>query len=187
MQHAVDNWVAHVEIGGCHVDFSAQNLGAIFELAIAHIVEKLQVFLDTAVTEGTFHTGLCQRTTSLADFLRGFVGDVRQTRVDEFYSAVEHNIKVVACKQQFVPLETKPLDIRFDTANVLLVFLAGVCVVKTQVALATVLLGKTKVDAQTLGVAYVQVAVWLRWETCINGVNFATGKVAIDYFFNKIS
>ena len=46
MFDAVDGGIAHVKVGGCHVNPSAQNIGAFGEIAFFHLIKKSNVFLD---------------------------------------------------------------------------------------------------------------------------------------------
>jgi hypothetical protein len=60
------------------------------------------------------------------------------------------------------------LDVFLDGIHILHVLLGGVGVVETQVANAAVVLGDAEIQAYSLGVTYVKVAVRLRRETCLD-------------------
>ncbi len=70
---------------------------------------------------------------------------------------------------------------------VLNILLDRVCVVKTQVASATEFFGDAEVNAYSLGMAYVQVAVGLGWKArAQTSAIFAGLQVVIYYLFDKI-
>ena len=56
--HAIDNRVAEVHVGTCHVNFGTEHHGAFLYLAGIHLLEQFECFLDGAVTVRAFHTGL---------------------------------------------------------------------------------------------------------------------------------
>ena len=83
------------------------------------------------------------------------------------------------------PIETEPLDVLLDCIDIFGILLDGIGVVETQIALATVFLCQTEIDADTFGVAYMEVAVRLGRESCLNARS-AFGNRLLDYLFEKI-
>jgi hypothetical protein len=69
--------------------------------------------------------------------------------------------EVVGCVAEAIPLEAQPADVGHDGIDVLLLLFFRVRVVEAQVGLAAEFVGQTKVDADGLGVADVEVAVGL--------------------------
>src|SRR5205814_1516612 len=70
-------------------------------------------------------------------------------------------LEVVRRIEETVPLEAQPLHVFHDRFNVLGFFFRWIGVVKTQVALTAKLGGQPEVEADSFGMADVQVAVWL--------------------------
>ncbi len=98
-----------------------------------------------------------------------------------------HKVKVVAglvgghavVALAAVPVKAQPLHRVDDAVDVFSVFFFGVSVVKAQVAHAAVVPRQPEVDADALGVAYVQVAIGLGRKTGADfgGVGLAFGVV----------
>ena len=85
------------------------------------------------------------------------------------------------------PVITKPAHILLDGLYVLNLFLGWIGIVKTEVACAVKLPGKTEVQHNGLGMSYVEVAVWLRGETGYHpAVIFIGLYVLDDYIPDKI-
>ena len=82
-QDAVDDRVAHVDVGGGHVDLGPQHAGAFRELAAAHALEQVQVLLHRPVAVRAFLAGLGQRAAVLADLLGAQVVHVRLALLDQ--------------------------------------------------------------------------------------------------------
>ena len=104
--------------------------------------------------------------------------------MDQELGCTVHEIKVIAGLIKVgcavgIPIETQPLDRVQNGVDVLGVFFFGVGVVKTHVANTTVVAGQAKVQANALGVAYVQVTIGLGWKTCSNfgRIGIAVGMV----------
>ncbi len=185
-QHPVNDRVAHVDVGACHVDLGAQHLFAVLELAIFHPLKQAQVFLHAPVAGGAFHPRLRQRAAVFGDLFRAHVANVRLAVFDQFDGKFIHLVKVIACVKLPVPGKTQPLDILLDGVDVFHVLFGGVGVVKTQVALAVVLLFDAEIDRQTLCVPDVQIAVGLGREPGDDLVDLSLGKFFFDDLFNKI-
>ena len=77
------------------------------------------------------------------------------------------------------PLEAQPLHVLLDGVDVLGVFLHGVGVVKAQVAQPAVFLGQTEIDADGLGMAYVQVAVGFGRKTGVHAAAETAGEIVL--------
>src|SRR5690606_4637522 len=60
------------------------------------------------------------------------------------------------------PFEAQPLDVLLDGVDILLLFLGRVGVIEAQMTLTTRLLRQAEIQADRLGMPYVQVAVGLR-------------------------
>ena len=77
VQDAVDDGVAQVEVGRRHVDLGTQALFAVRVLALPHLAEEAQVFLDRAVPERALLPGLGERAARIFDLLGGEVAHER--------------------------------------------------------------------------------------------------------------
>src|SRR6516165_7345354 len=58
MQDAVHDRVAHVEIGGIHVDLGSERASAVRKLTGPHTAKKIQTFFNTAIAIRTFLAAL---------------------------------------------------------------------------------------------------------------------------------
>ena len=90
--------------------------------------------------------------------------------LNEVLGKLIHPVKVVGCVVEVdlfavLPVKAEPVDAFLDRVNVLLVFLHRIGVVKAHVAVAAVVTRQPKVQADTLGVTDVEVAVGFRRET----------------------
>ena len=160
----------HVRAG--HVDFGSEHLFAVSIFARFHVAENLKVLLYASVSVWTLDTRFVHSAASFADFFLSLVIYIGETSLDEFLSPFIKLVKIVGSIFLFVPLETEPLDVLLDGIYVFGVFLCWVCVIKTQVRLSSILLGKSEIDADTLSVSKMQVAVRLRRETREYAVDF---------------
>ncbi len=168
VEDAVHDRVAHVEVGRGHVDLGAQHAGAVGKLALAHALKQVEILLDAAVAVGAVLAGLGEGAAMLANLLGGEVIDVSLAGLDQLHRPLEELVKVVGGVAEAIPLEAEPAHILLDGVHVLLLFLLGVGVVEAQVGEAAELVGQTEVEADGLGVADVQISVWLRRKACLN-------------------
>ena len=88
---------------------------------------------------------------------------------------------------KFVPLEAEPLDIGFDALHIFHVFFCGIGVVKAQVASAVIFFFHTEIDAKSLCVSDMQIAVRFGRKTSDDFVHFAFREVFVYDFFDKVS
>jgi hypothetical protein len=90
-------------------------------------------------------------------------------------------------KQPAAEIGAQPLHILHDGFYVLRLFLRGIRVIEAQVALAPEFFGEAKVEHDAFGVANVQIAVGLGWETRVNlSVILAVCIVGENQIANKI-
>jgi len=134
---------------------------SIFELALAHATEQVEVLFHAACAMRAVLAGLGQRAAMRADLLGTEIINVGLALLDQRDGELVELLEVVGCVELFIPLEAEPGDIGLDRVDILLLFLAGVGVVEAQVAQPVELLGQAEVGADRLGVADVQVAVGL--------------------------
>ncbi len=101
----------------------------------------------------------------LANLVGGEVIDVGFAVVDELEGPLVELGEVVGGVAEAIPVEAEPADVFLDGVDVLLLFFFGIGVVEAQVGFAAELVGETEVEADGLGVADVEVAVGLGWES----------------------
>ena len=66
---AVENGVAHIEVGAGHIDLSTEDLFTVGILAVLHFFKELQVFFDATVTIRAFLPRFVEGTAVGADFV----------------------------------------------------------------------------------------------------------------------
>ena len=165
VQNTIDQRVAeqHVRMG--HVDLGTQYECSRFALATVHILEESQVLLNRAIAIGTVGARTGRRTFLLGDDLRTLLVDICSALFDEPDGKVPQLLEVVAGIVDICPLESQPLDIVLDTLDILCIFFDRVGVVEAEVANTAIFLGESEVNGNSLGMADVQVSVWLWWES----------------------
>ena len=143
---AVHHRVAHIEVRRRHVDLSAERFRAVRELAVAHSLEKVEVFFDGAVAPRARFARLGRRSAGFADLIGGQVANVSLPLLDELDGVLVHLLEVVRREEEAVfPIRAEPSDVFLDRFDVLDVFLRRVRVVETEVEEAAVLLSQTGV------------------------------------------
>ena len=80
---AVDHGIAHLHVGGGHVDPGAQHVGAVGELPVPHAGEKVQVLVHTAAPVRALPARLRHRATGLADLRLAQAANVGAPALDE--------------------------------------------------------------------------------------------------------
>ena len=185
---AVDRRVTHVHVGRRHIDLGTQGLRTIRELAVAHVLEQLQVLLDRTITVRAVLARLGQRAAVLTDFVLGQVAHVRLACLDECNCAVIAGLKVIRAVEDTTVghLTGQPLDIFLNGLYIFVVLTHRVGVVKTQIELTIVLLSDRPVDVDRLSRADVQVAVGLGRETGVDLLIEASRNVGVNDISQKV-
>ena len=168
MRHTADpieDRVSHGHHRMRHVDLGAQDLVAVTERAVAHLVEQAEVLLRRTATEGAVLPGFAEATALGRDGLGVLVVDVGEALLDQRLGPLVELAEVVGGVEHAPRLEAEPREIVVDGVDELVVLGGGVGVVEAQVAGPAELLGHPEVRADRLGVADVEVAVRLGWES----------------------
>jgi len=186
MEDAVHDGVAEHHVGVGHVDFGAEHLGAVGELAVAHAAEEVEVLLGGAVAEGAVGAGGGDGAAAGAYLVERLVVDIGQTFLYQQAGPFVELLEIVGGVVDFGPVETEPADVLLYGVDILGVLLDGVGVVEAEVGAAAIFLGEAEVDADALGVADVEVAVGLGREAGLHGGAAAFGEVALDDFLQKV-
>ena len=185
--NAVDDGVAHIDVGRRHIDFRTQNFFAVGKLALSHPLEQVEIFLNRTVAIGAFRTGNAETAARLTYLLCAQIANVRFAVLDEFDGALVHFLEIVACIVQFVPVEAEPFDVGFYAFHIFDVLFCGVGVVEAQIARAVILFFHSEVYAQRLCVTDVQISVGFGRKTSDNLVHLARSEVFVNNFFDKVS
>ena len=137
---AVDRRIAHVHVRAGHVDLGAQGLGAVRELAVAHILEQLEVFLHRTAAVRAFLARHGQRAAVLAQlFLRQII-HICLAVLDELHRALVAGLKIIRAIEHAARrlLTGQPLDVLPDRVDILGVLLDRVGVVIAEIEQAVV-------------------------------------------------
>ena len=185
--NAVDCRVAQVHVRGRHVDFSAQGVAAVRELAVLHPLKQVKVFLHRAVAVRAFLAGFGQGAAVLAHFVGAQVIDVSFAFADELEGKFIALIKVVrAVVDAAGRLCTQPAQVLLDGFYILVILADRVGVVKAQIKQTVVFLCGTGVDPDGFCRTDMQVAVWFWWKTGVDFFYTTLCQVAVDNIMDKI-
>ena len=123
---------------------------------------------SASVAVGTGRSGLGRRALLLGDLLGRLLIDISVAVADHPQGEVPEALEIVARVVDVAPLEAEPTDVLEDVLHILVVLLAGVGIVETEVAHAIVVLGHAEVHTDCLGMANMQVAIGLGREARLN-------------------
>ena len=164
--NSIDNGVAHVHVAAGHINLGSQNCPTFREFPGFHSLELLEVFLYRAVAVRRMCTGSGQITALLAHGFSVLLIHIGQAFLNEVDSAFIVEIEDIGGPVKVLtPVEAKPLDVFLYGLDELNVFLAGISVIKTQVANSSqlgILLRYPEVQTNGFGVADVKIAIRLR-------------------------
>jgi hypothetical protein len=161
----VHHRVAHVHVGARHVDFGAQHLAPVRELAVLHPLEQVEALLDGPVAEGRVGPGPRRVAPHLPDLLGGLLVDIRQALADQVHRPLVEPLEVVAREADgALPPRAHPLDIPHDRVDEDLLFLLRVRVVEPEEEGPAVLRRQPVVERDALRVPQVQEPVGLGGE-----------------------
>ena len=187
MRYTVDDGIAHIDIGGSHVDLCTEGQFAVCEFTVLHAFKKIQVLFNASVSVGIVDAGLGQGAAVFAHLLSLQGGDISLALFDQLHGHFIHFLEIIGGKVETVLIVgAQPLDILLDGFDELGFFLGGVGVIETQVELAAVLLGQSVVEQNALGMADVEIAVGLGRETGMHGIVDTLRQILIDGILNEI-
>ena len=147
MADPVHRRIAQVHIVGVHVDFGSERFLAVFELAILHPLEQIQILFDGPVSEGTVFAWLVPAATVLPNFFNRLVANVSLAVFDEFDCPLINLIKIVRGKVLGVPFESKPFNVFTNRVDKLGVFFFRIGIVESKVTFSAKLSGHSKIQA----------------------------------------
>ena len=168
--NAIDGRIAQIDVGTRHVNLGAKHHATFGVLAVTHFAEETQIFLDGAIAIGRIAAGLVQSAAIGLHFFGRLFVHVGVTGLHQvlgkFIHVFEVRAREVEVRFLFVhPIKAQPTDAVENAVDVLLVFLHRIGIVKAHVAIAAVVAGETKIQADALGMPNVQIAVRFRRET----------------------
>ena len=187
MNYTVDCGVAHVDIGGRHINLRTKSLCAVGELAVLHSLEKVKVFLYASIAVGAVLARGGKRSAVFSHLICIEVTYICLAVLDELYSIFVALIKVVGAVEDATGrLASEPHKVLINTLNILVVLLRGVSIVITKVEKSAILLCGHGIDPNCLRRSDMKITVGLRRET---GVDLKLGifrKILINNIVYKI-
>ena len=157
---AVQNRIAQIDIGRAHIDFCAQHQGTICVLSVAHFAKQREIFRDASIAMWRIGAAFSERAAMFANFVGSQTIDIGKSFFDQAFGKLIHPIEVIRGVVEIVlararVLEAEPMDAVDNGIDIFLLFFFRVCIVKTQMAAAAVIVGEAEVKADRLGVADV--------------------------------
>jgi hypothetical protein len=131
--------------------------------AVAHLAQQPQVFSDRPVAVRTVLAGVGQRPAVRPHLFGRETVHVGQPALHQPFGELIQLLEVIRSVVLVrSPIEAEPVDRLLDGVDVFLLLLRRIGVIESQVADPAVLLRQPEVEADRLGVAEMQVSVWLR-------------------------
>ena len=165
VEDTVDNGVAEMHIGTCHVNFGAQNGFSGLHTAGIHLVEQAEAFLYRTVTIGTGLPGDGGSALLGGDCFGGLLVDIGPAGLNAPQRKIPKFLEIVGGIDELRPFETEPFDVLLDGLDIFRVLFLGVGIVHAEITHPAVLLGYAKVDGYGLGVPDMEIAVGFGGET----------------------
>ena len=187
MPYSVHHRVAQVDVAALHVDLGPQHVNAVGVLAVLHLLQQVQAFLDRTVAEGAVAAALSQGAAVGPHLLGGQRVDVGEAALDQIAREPVEAVEVVrGVVLVLAPVEAEPAHRVDDRIDVFLLFLRRVGVVEAQVAHPAVVAREAEVEADRLGVAEVKVAVRLGRKARAHALVLAAGEVVFYDLTNEV-
>ena len=184
--------VADADVRRSHVDLRAEAPFAVRVLAVAHLVEDLEIALGSRIARGTGLAGFLGNAAVFLPLVLSEIAAVGLSLPDQILGDLVHRVEHVRgvveaglTRIAFAgPLEAEPVDVLLDVLGVLVGLLGRIRVVESEVALAIKELGHAEVNADGLGVSDMNVAVRFRRKT---RNNLAAGLAVGNVLFNPLT
>ena len=187
LHDTVDNRVAEVHVWASHVNLGTEHHLAFFDFAGIHLFEESQAFFYRTVAVRAFSTRLGRRPLLRGDVFRRLFVDISLAFLDKLDGEVPQLLEIIGCIIFISPLEAEPLDIFLDGFYVFHVFLGRVSVVETEITYSTITGCNTKIQANSLGVSDMEIAVWFWRETGLYSISILTfAEVFLYGLFNEV-
>ena len=186
VQDAVDDGIAHIQIGRTHVDLGSQAFFAVGVFSLSHFRKEAQIFLRGTVSVRALFARFGQRAAQIFDLFRGKVADERFAFFDQARRAIVDDVEEVGSVALFRPFVAHPADIAADGVHKFRLFFGRVGVVEKEVAFAAVFLGDPEIDEHALGVPDMQIAVGFGGKARLDRGDFSRVYILVDNLFDKI-
>lgn len=144
VQDAVDDGIAHIQIGRTHVDLGSQAFFAVGVFSLSHFRKEAQIFLRGTASVRALFARFGQRAAQIFDLFRGKVADERFAFFDQARRAIVDDVEEVGSVALFRPFVAHPADIAADGVHKFRLFFGRVGVVEKEVAFAAVFLGRSR-------------------------------------------
>ena len=141
--------VLHVGVHVLHVNLKSQSAVSFLESTSSHLLKELQVLLNALVSVRTVDTLL----SSFFDLFSLLEANVSLVLFDELDSELVEFVKVVGRGSGLPRLVSEPVDDILNVIDELVVLLARVGVIKSQVAVSIVLLGYREYESNSFSVS----------------------------------
>ena len=185
--HPVEYWISQIDVRRLHINFCSQRHSTLIDTALLHLFEQVQTLLDRAIAMGAVFTPLDQGAAVIAHLLRvqfTHIGKIllhQEGRPGVQLRKITRRIANVA-----MPLKPKPANIVDNRLDKLFALALWVGIVKTQMAMTSVFLRQAKIDANRLGVTYMQVTVGFGRKARHHLPNLPCIYIRIDYLLNEV-
>ena len=134
---------------------------------------------------GTFFARLGQRSAILAHLFGVQIVDIGLARLDQLHRPGMQLVEVIGgIEHPVAPIGAEPTGVGDDGVDVLLLFLLGIGVIEAQIGFAAELRRQSKVQADGLGVADVEIAIGLGRKA---GVDASVVLVGLQIFEDDVA
>mmetsp|Transcript_1392 Transcript_1392/g.1569 ORF Transcript_1392/g.1569 Transcript_1392/m.1569 type:complete len:372 (-) Transcript_1392:104-1219(-) len=155
--YPIRNVVSHVWVVMVHLNFHSETALAFLEPPLSHLFKQFKVLFDRSVSI----RGLDHILSAFAHLFSGLVADVCLAFLDKLDCVVVQLLEVVTAKRHLVRLVSQPPHVGLDVVDVLLALFLRVGVIVPQVAVAVVIRSHCEAEPHRLGVADMQISIWL--------------------------
>jgi hypothetical protein len=168
-KYPVYDGVPHVYVGRGHVDLGAKRPGTVGKLTRLHPLEEVEILFYCPVTVGTVTARLGKRAAVLTHFVLAEITYIGFPHLYQPHRVFVKLLEIVGCEITTVfPVESQPTDIVLYRLDEFGALLAWIGVVESQIVDAPVILSDPEIDAESLGVPYVEVPTGFRRESRMN-------------------
>ena len=132
MQDTIQNRIAHMYIGTCHINLGTKNSFTFFKLTITHFFKTRKVFSNACIAIRRVFTRFNKIATIQLNFFRALQIDISIALFNQLNCPRIQLIKISRCITWLaLPFEAKPFHIIFNTIDIFLFFCIWVGIVKT--------------------------------------------------------
>lgn len=147
-----------------HVHLDSEAALSFFVSALSHVLEQLEVLFNRGVSVGRVSLFISE----LRHLLTALEANVSLVILDKLDCKVIELLEVIRRSSDLVGLVSQPRDVLLDVIDELVVLLARVSVVESEVALASVLGSDCEIEPDSFSMTDMKVTIWLGWESCEN-------------------